>query len=238
MYKRPAAPRAEHYLSKLQKSMATWWDGLAVCDYHGQQYTFGALARKIERLHIAFEGVGIKKGDKITLCGKNSANWAVSFLAISTYESVVVPLLADFLPEAVERLTDHSDSIALFTDPETFEKLDMSKMPNVRYVISLSDFMPLWGADDALMKAYTTLDERFNAKFPKGFTAADVHYPTDNDTDLNVINYTSGSTGNPKGVMLRYVVHLPQHRSRCYDPVLFLQHTAAPLHAYGLLSAS
>ena len=204
MYKRPAAPRAEHYLGKLQKTMATYWKGLAVCDYHGQQYTFGELARKMERIHIAFESVGIKKGDKITLCGKNSANWAVSFLAISSYETVVVPLLADFLPEAVERLTDHSDSIALFTDPEMFEKLDVSKMPKLRYVISLTDFMPLWGKDEALMTAYTSLDEKFNAKFPDGFNASKLNYPTNNDKDLNVINYTSGSTGNPKGVMLRY----------------------------------
>ena len=188
MYKRPEAPRAEHYLSKLQKSMAKWWKELAVCDYHGQQYTFGELARKIERIHLAFEAAGIKKGDKITLCGKNSANWAVSFLAISSYETVVVPLLADFLPEAVERLTDHSDSVVLFTDPETYQKLDVSKMPNVRYIISLSDFMPLWGKDDVLMKAYTTLDERFNAKFPDGFDASKVNYPTNNDKELNVIH--------------------------------------------------
>lgn len=204
MYKRPAAPKAEHYLSKLQKSMGLWWKELAVCDYHGQQYTFGELARKIERIHLAFEGVGIKKGDKITLCGKNSANWAVSFLAISTYETVVVPLLADFLPEAVERLTDHSESIVLFTDPELFEKLDVTKMPKLRYVISLADFMPLWGADNELVKSYTSIDERFKAKFPKGFKASDVHYPIDNEKELSVINYTSGSTGNPKGVMLRY----------------------------------
>ena len=119
---RKPAPRAEHYLSKLQKTMATYWDGLALCDYHGIQYTFGALARKIERIHIALEAAGVKKGDKITLCGKNSANWAVSFLSITTYEAVVVPLLSDFLPEAVERLTDHSDSTVLFTDAELFEK--------------------------------------------------------------------------------------------------------------------
>ncbi|MCM1178013.1 MAG: AMP-binding protein [Bacteroides sp.] len=194
----------KHYFTRLQDMMAAHWDKPALCNYKGESFTFGELAEKIARFHLVFEAVGIRKGDRIALCAKNSARWGVSFLAINTYEAVVVPILADFLPESINSLVDHSESQVLFTDADMWKKLDINKMPLVRTVVSVTDFTILYAADKEVEEALAGLPGLFAAKYPDGFSIKDVDYPVDNAGELAIINYTSGTTSAPKGVMLRY----------------------------------
>ncbi len=194
----------KHYLTRLEESIKANWDNPALCDYKGDSFSFGEVATTIAKFHICFEKGGIKKGDKIALCAKNSARWAISFLAVNTYEAVVVPILADFTPESINSLVDHSESTILFTNNDIWAKLDRSKMPKLRTVLSVNDFSLLWSDDDEVKAAMADLQAAFNTKYPLGFKRENVSYPTDNDKDLAIINYTSGTTSAPKGVMLRY----------------------------------
>lgn len=194
----------KHYFTRLQEVMRAHWDSAALSNYKGESFTFGEVATHIEKFHIFFESAGIKKGDKIALCAKNSARWAVSFLAVNTYGAVVVPILADFHPESINALTDHSESKLLITDADMWKKLDIGKMPLLKGVISAGDFTLLYCSDPALKKSMDNLHETFQAKYPMGFTRENVSYPTDNDKEIALINYTSGTTSAPKGVMIRY----------------------------------
>lgn len=193
-----------HYLSRLEETMKAHWDDKALCNWKGEEFTFGQVAEYIEKFHILFEAAGVGKGDKIAICAKNSARWGISFLAINTYGAVAVPILADFHPDSVNALTDHSESIILITDNDIWKKLDIEKMPLLRGVISAMDFSLLHCRDKKLRASMDNLHEHFQARFPMGFSRENVSYPTDNDKDLALINYTSGTTSAPKGVMLRY----------------------------------
>ena len=194
----------KHYFTRLEESIKANWDSVALGNFRGETFTYGEFATQIAKFHCFFEAIGLKKGDKVALCAKNSARWGVTFFAANTYEAVVVPILADFHPESVNSLVDHSESKLLLTDTDIWAKLDITKMPEIKAVISSSDFSLLYSADENISKINDEIESLFAAKYPKGFTAADVAYPTNNEKELAIINYTSGTTSAPKGVMLRY----------------------------------
>lgn len=194
----------EHYLQTLEKTVKRDWDCNCLSNFGGEVFTFKQLATHIEKFHLIFEKCGIEKPQKIALCAANSARWAISFLAINTYETVVVPLLSDFHPDNVNTLVDHSESVLLFTDRDMFKKLDTEKMPKLRGVVCVGDFSLLWSRDQAVADAFAQADALMEAKYPNGYSKEDVHFPIDNWQNLAVINYTSGTTSSPKGVMLRY----------------------------------
>ena len=194
----------KHYFTRLEEAMKANWGRPALGNYRGELFTFGEVAENIAKLHVLYEAAGLKKGDKVALCAKNSARWGIAFFSANTYEAVVVPILADFHPDSVNSLVDHSESTVLFTDTDIWNKLDIAKMPKVKAVVSTADFKLLYAADEKIQNANDNLQALFDAKYPNGFSAADVSYPTDNDKELAIINYTSGTTSAPKGVMLRY----------------------------------
>ena len=194
----------KHYFSRLQEAINANWNRPCLCNFRGEEFTFGDFATNIAKLHLLYEKIGLKKGDKVALCAKNSARWGVAFFSVNTFEAVIVPILADFHPDSVNSLVDHSESLVLFTDTDIWKKLDIAKMPSVKAVVSTADFKLLYAADEKIQEANDNLDALFAEKYPDGFSAAHVNYPTDNDKDLAIINYTSGTTSAHKGVMLRY----------------------------------
>ena len=193
----------EHYFSILEKTIKRDWDSPALANYKGESFTFQQVATNIEKFHIFFRAAGIKRGDKIALSARNSARWANTFLAITTYGAVAVPILCDFTPNAIANLADHSESVMLFTDAEIFAKMDAGKMPKVKAVINNNDYTLLRCASPEFEEAFRNLNPSFADKYPMGFSRECVCYPKDNDKDICVINYTSGTTSAPKGVMLR-----------------------------------
>ncbi len=194
----------EHYLSCLEKILKSGWSQPAVCNYKGEVFTGADLSKYIVKFGMMFEKAGIGKGDKISLCAKNTARWAVSFLSVNANERVIVPILVDFHPDSISHLTDHSDSVLLFTDKEIWDKLDVSAMPKLKGAVNVDDFSLLYAPDPEFKAAFEQMDAEFETKYSGGFSASDVSMPVDNFQDLAVINYTSGTTSAPKGVMLTY----------------------------------
>ena len=194
----------KHYFTRLEEAVKANWDRPALGNFRGELFTFGEFATQIAKFHVFFEAIGLKKGDKVALCAKNSARWGVTFFAANTYEAVLVPILADFHPDSVNSLVDHSESTVLLTDTDIWNKLDITKMPTIKAVISSSDFSLLYAADETVQAASDNLQSLFEEKYPAGFSKENVSYPIDNDKNLAIINYTSGTTSAPKGVMLRY----------------------------------
>ena len=193
-----------HYLERLQAATRKFWDKPALNNIGGETFNYAQMATQIEKFHLVFEKLGFKKGDKIAICAQNGARWGMAYLAVNTYETVIVPILADFTAESVNHLVNHSESLMLFTNEAKWKQLDIAKMPLLRLAVDVDTWQPLWTADDSIRETYGQMDALFAAKHPDGFGPDDVVFPTDNWDNLSTINYTSGSTGDPKGVMLTY----------------------------------
>lgn len=189
----------------IEETIKKRWDHLALTDFYGQSIQYKDVARRIAKLHLLFDGAGIKPGDKIAICGKNSSQWVVSFLAVMTYGAVAVPLLHEFKPDNLHHLINHSDARLLFIDKLIYENLDPDLMRNIEGVIRIHDFSLFFSRNEKLTHAREHLNELFGKKFPDRFTPEDVQYFEVKDPNsLAVINYTSGSTGFSKGVMLSH----------------------------------
>jgi len=189
----------------IQKSIIDNWDRDALTDYKGQTLQFHDVARKIEKLHILFENSGIQKGDKIALCGRNSSQWAVAFLATLTYGAIAVPILHEFNAEQVHNIVNHSEARLLFVGDHVATIIDPQAMPTLEGIINNPDYSLMISRTDKLTYAREHLNELYGKKFPKYFRKEHVHYyMEESPEELAVINYTSGTTGFSKGVMLPY----------------------------------
>lgn len=223
----------------IQDSIRNNWENLALTDFNGVSYQYRDIARKVAKLHLLYEHAGIKRGDKIALCGKNSSQWAVAFIATMTYGAVAVPILHEFKPDNIHHLVSHCDARLFFTDDSTWENLDPASMSKLEGAVNLTDFSLLMSRNERLKAARQRLNELFGKKYPERFTPEDVVYHREKGDDVAIINYTSGSTGFSKGVMLSYN-SLWSNIRFCIDGVTFLKPGDSlvcmlPLaHMYGL----
>ena len=194
----------QSFIALIEQSIKTNWYLNALTDYKGITLQYRDVARKIEKIHILLENAGIEKGDKIAICGRNSAHWTVTYLAVITYGAVVVPILHEFKADQVHNIVNHSEARLLFVGDQIWENLNEVAMPHLEGIIELKDFGVPVSRSEKLAYARDHLNEIFGHKFPCRFRPDDISYEKEKSEDLAIINYTSGTTGYSKGVMLPY----------------------------------
>ena len=203
-FKKCAMNLIESFNQTLENSIVEHWNYDALTDYKGVTLQYNDVARKIEKIHIMFEQAGVCKGDKIALCGRNSAHWAVAFLATLSYGAIAVPILHEFNAEQIHNIVNHSEARFLFVGDVVAKSIDASKMTALEGIIYLPDFSIFVSRSDKLTFAREHLNELFGRKYPKKFCPEHVKYYHENPDELAIINYTSGTTGFSKGVMIPY----------------------------------
>lgn len=194
----------QSFIAYIENSIKNNWDLDALTDYNGATLQYKDVARKIEKVHLIFEASGIKKGDKIAICGRNSSHWGVTFLATLTYGAVAVPILHEFKADNIHNIVNHSEAKLLFVGDQVWENLNEAAMTILEGIILMTDFSILISRTEKLDYAREHLNELFGKKYPKNFRKEHIEYHKDQPEELAVINYTSGTTSYSKGVMLPY----------------------------------
>ena len=194
----------QSFIAYIENSIKNNWNREALTDYNGATLQYKDVARKIEKLHIIFRESGIRKGDKIAICGRNSSHWGVTFLATLTYGAVIVPILHEFKADNIHHIVNHSEAKLLFVGDMAWENLNEAAMPLLEGILMMADFTLLISRSESLTHAREYLNKMFGEKYPKNFRKEHVKYCEDSPEELAVINYTSGTTSYPKGVMLPY----------------------------------
>ena len=189
---------------QIEQSIKDNWDFDALSDYKGENFQYKDIARLIEKLHIIFEYSNVKPGDKIALCGRNSAHWGAAFFATLTYGAVAVPILHEFKADQVHRIVNHSEAKLLFVGDLVWKDLDADEMPGLEGIINLADYSLLLGRTEKVVYAREHLNQLFGERYPMNFRKHHISYYKDAPEELAVINYTSGTTSRPKGVMIPY----------------------------------
>ena len=192
-------------ISIIEESIKKNWDNKAFTDFNGETLQYKDVARKIAKIHLVFQAAGIEPGDKIALCGRNSGNWCVAFLATITYGAVIVPILHEFKPDNVHNIVNHSEAKLLFVGDQVWENLNEDYMPDLYAIVYVKDFTLVCSRSEQITHARENLNALFGTRYPRMFTRKDVAYRHETSgEELAVINYTSGTTGFSKGVMLPY----------------------------------
>lgn len=225
----------------LEKSFRENWQRDALSNYQGRTFSYGEVAERIEFLHICFDSCGLNKGDKVAICSRNQANWGVCFLAAMTYGAVPVPLLHEFKPENIRYLVVHSESRVLFVDDVVWEGLSEIEMPDLEVVVQINTLQYLYARQESYVRARDGFMDIFRSKYPDGFGPEHLNYHEDKPDDLALINYTSGTSGFSKGVMLPYRALMcnlrlagetAEPQMNCESEVVALLPSA---HMYGLM---
>ncbi|MBR5375074.1 MAG: AMP-binding protein [Paludibacteraceae bacterium] len=195
---------ANNFVRQFERSITEFWDLKAMTDYVAKTtFTYSQVGEEVAKLHILFDELHVQKNDKIALVGRNTPQWAITFLSAVTYGAIVVPILQDFHPNDVQHIINHSESKLIFLSDNQWEDLDESKFHSVRGVFSISDFRCLYqGPGETIQMTMKQLANKFKERYPNGLQKEDVHYCDKDDHEVAVINYTSGTTGYSKGVML------------------------------------
>ena len=194
-----------HFFTFYNRTIPENWNSPALTDYNGTtSYTYGEMAAQMVKLRMMMEDCGLGRGDKVVICSRNCANWAVALLAIAANRGVIVSIMDAFAPADIENLTNHSDARAMFVSQNVWKNIDVQHLENIEFILDTDDFQMLYARGEQQEKAFEQYKDKYREKYPRGLNRSDIDFPTDNLDDLMIINYTSGTTGAPRGAMLSY----------------------------------